>query len=147
MNNQPVTRNDVKLVIAVATVIIAVVLAWADIKNMAANAVEEASLANKKVDSLAVSQNDMALDVREIKTALKLKDIISQEPEPTISSPLMAGQSAVQPPEQITYNYYASVTPGTVKESFIAEPTRQPEPTAAPAATPTPQLCVLVICL
>ncbi len=136
-----ITRNDVKIIIAIIAIIVPMTLAWADLKSTAMGAEQEAStakdLAKSAVDKQAIAdlqQNQIALDVREIKTILRDKGLTAKIPESKILSDATPYLSVVTPTpsvshELITYNY---VIP-------TAElPRSTPEPTHAPQPTPTP---------
>ena len=132
---QQVTRNDVKIVIGIASIIIAIVLAWANLANMVRNIADKDADQSLKIQEISREQNDIALDVREIKTALKIKGIISYTPSEKNLATNTAGQSATPAPT-------ASQAPQVVVQNY-SQPQTQSEPTptpffSSPPPTPTP---------
>lgn len=124
MKNDYITRNDIKLLVGVVSIIVVGAFAWSDLKHVANTAAEESKIANEKADI-------MALDIREIKTIMKQRGLTTYAPYIQVTAPTPAAQSAKP---ETTVNNYVLPTP---------EPTPLPEATP----TPTPALCVVGVCL
>lgn len=141
MDDRKITTGDVKLVIGMATIIVTIVLAWASLANMAKTAIDEASKANTATERLNEAQGNMALDIREIKTALKIKGIISREGPPDITESPIAGESA-----QLTPIPSQAVVINEIMTPITPTNTPTPTPTPTPSSQ-NPVFCVIGICL
>ena len=131
---QAVTRNDVKILLSVVTIVLAVAFAWSDLKNATGNAADTAETAKVKTEEMAVQQDKMALDIVEIKTILKQRGFSASAFTPVPNfTPSPTNESAqLQAPQTIVNNYTL--------------PT--PEPTPTPTPSPEKEeVCVLNICI
>lgn len=145
-----ITRNDIKILVSVIAVVLTIALSWYDLKSAAmsakdaaADAKQEAIVAKEKAEDTADKQNQIALDVREIKTILRDKGL-SKAPAPSFVAMAAPRMAAITPsPTPIVYH--------TIFETRVAGDSATPTPTLAqtptPIPTPTPILCLLGICV